>query len=258
MVGKPKRYENIHKKMDFKDAKTNFFNAARYGMSAQFYWNNEYIPSHKLILDELLPMAYRGLYSMGVSPRDAEHYLTMIENRVKSYTGSQWMRASYRNLLTNNKPYEALHMLAAGIFKKQMKDFPVSTWQILKPHTPTLITENKVVKHIMNTQIYSVGEKDSIELVLNIMLWKNIHHMPVINDEKELVGLLTWEDVQHHINDSKQLKKAVDQIMLKNPITITQYDDLKKALDLMSEKDIDCLPVVLDNKLIGIITSKDL
>ena len=258
MVGKPKKYDQIHKKMDFKDVKMNFFNAARYGMATQFYWNDEFIPSHKLILDELLPMAYRGLYKMGVSPKDAEHYLTMIENRVKSFTGSQWMKSSYRNLLKNYKPFEALQILTSRMYDKQQKDFPVSSWRILKSAVSAIPIETKLVKHIMNTQIFSVGQKDSVELVVKIMQWKNIHHMPVINDDKELIGLLTWDDVKGFLDQPEQLKNAVDEVMLTSPITISQHDHLDSAVELMSKHQIDCLPVIQEQKLIGIITSKDL
>lgn len=258
MVGKTKKYENIHTKMDFKDVKMNFFNAARYGMATQFYWNGEFVPSHKLILDEFLPMAYRGLYSMGVSPRDAEHYLTMIENRVRSYTGSQWMKASYRNLLKNYKPFEALQIMTSSMYDKQQKDFPVSTWRVIKSGSSSIPINVKQVKHIMNTQIFSVGPKDSVELVVRIMQWKNIHHMPVINDDKELVGLLTWEDVKDFLDDTELLKKSVDEVMLKSPITTSQHSEIAQAVSIMSDNQIDCLPVVQEEKLIGIITSKDL
>jgi len=99
MLGKPKRYNNIHKKMDFRDIKSNFFNAARYGMATQFVFGGKLISSRDLILDELLPMAYRGLYSMRVSPKDAEYYLGIIKKRVNSNNGSQWMQKRYRDLL---------------------------------------------------------------------------------------------------------------------------------------------------------------
>lgn len=257
MIGKPKKYENIHEKMHFKDAKANFFNAARHGMATQFYWNNEFVPSHKLILDEFLPMAYRGLYSIGISPPDVEHYLTMIENRVKAYTGSQWMRASYRNLLITMKPFEALQTLTAKIHEKQERDFPVSTWRILDTPSRKGFQERGIVKHIMNTKIFSVGEKDSIELVLKIMEWKNIHHMPVINDSKELVGLLSWKDVQQQKNEKSQ--EAVNSIMIKDIITTSQFETIIAAKNLMEHHGINCLPVVHNNnKLIGIITTKDL
>ncbi len=258
MVGRPKQYDNIHLKMNFNDAKSNFFGAARYGLASQFYWNNKQITSQRLILDELIPMAYRGLDKMGVSPKDTEYYLTIIENRVNSNTGSQWMTTSYRNLLINMKPYEALQTLTAYMYEKQMKDFPVSTWNILREHTPALFMEKRKVNHLMSTKIFSVDENDSVELVLKIMQWKKIHHMPVINSEKELVGLLTWNDIAQFMQDTEKQKEAVSKIMIKKIITIDQFEDLINAEKLMNQNNIDCLPVVHENKLIGIITSKDL
>lgn len=258
MVGKPKKYEGISEKMDFKDAKANFFNAARYGMATQFYWNNNYVPSHQLILDELLPMAYRGLYSVGVSPKDAEHYLTIIENRVNAHSGSQWLTSSYRNLKKKQKPFEALQTLTANIYEKQKKDYPVSTWRILDPQPAKMETKDKIVKHLMSTEIFSVDQRDSIELVLKIMEWKNIHHMPVINADKELVGLLSWEDVKGHIITEEQKHDAVKTIMIKDIITISEYDKIIDAKRLMSKFNINSLPVVNNKKLIGIITSKDI
>jgi len=258
MIGKPKKYENIHKKMDFKDAKSNFFNAARYGMSTQFVWNNKLVSSHQLLLDELLPMAYRGLYSVGVSPKDAEHYLTLIENRINSNTGAQWMKTSYRNLLTQKKPFEAAQTLTEKIYEKQEKDYPVCTWRVLQPSTTSNFQDECIVRHIMNTKIFSVDERDSIELVLKIMEWKNIHHMPVIDHDKKLVGLLTWDDVEELSKDKNQVKEAVKSIMIKKITTITQYAKIDDAKAIMIDQNIDCLPVVHEDILIGIITSKDL
>lgn len=257
MVGRPKAYDDIHLKMDFKDAKANFFNAARYGMATQFFWNNKYVPSHQLILEELLPMAYRGLYKMGVSPKDVEHYLTIIENRVNSYTGSQWMKISFRRLLNSMKTYEALQTLTAYMHEKQMKDFPVSTWNLLGDQTPPQFKDKRKVKHVMSTRIFSVDEKDSVELVMKMMQWKKIHHMPVINNERDLVGLLSWEDIKK-MNDPKKLQNAVNDIMVKELITIDQFEDLKIAEKLMVENNINCLPVVHGKRLVGILTSKDI
>ena len=257
MIGRPKKYKNIAEKMDFKDAKANFFNAARYGMATQFYWNGQFISSHRLILDELLPMAYRGLYSAGVSPKDAEHYLTLIENRVKSNSGAQWMVKSFRNLLHKQRPFEALQTLVSNMYDKQEKNYPISTWSVLSEHAQPPVKKEKKVKHAMNTDIFLVRKNDSIELVLNIMLWKNINHMPVINDKKELIGLLSWTDVKNFLNDTEKLKDSVDSIMIKDIYTITQFDNLTDARALMEQHNINCLPVIRNNKLIGIITSKD-
>jgi len=258
MLGKPKKYDNIHEKMSFKDVKSNFFNAARYGMSAQFFWNGKYIPSRDLILNELLPMAHTGLYDIGVSPKDVEYYLTIIENRVKTSNGSQWIIDNYRNLLKTKKPFEAAQILVSKMYSKQESDFPVSSWQKVDDNTSASFDNNLKVKHKMTTNIFSVDANDSLELVISIMKWKNIHHMPVINANKELIGLISWTDVEKVLNDAKKTKYSVDEVMKKEIHTITQYKSLEDAKNKMKEHKIHCLPVVYNKQLLGIITSKDL
>jgi len=258
MRGKPKKYNNIHEKMDFKDVKSNFFSAARYGMKTQFYWNNKHIPASQLILDELLPIAFKGLYSMGISPKDAEHYLTVIENRIQSNNGSEWMIKSYRKLLQTQRPFKALQNMTAFMYNKQVKDYPVGTWNTNLANDKSLFEDRLSVKHVMNSDIFSVDENDSLELVINIMVWKNIHHMPVIKNNRELAGLLTWTDVQSLQGNEEKLKGAVKSAMKTKVYTINQYESVNEARKSMKEKNINCLPVVRDNQLIGIMTSNDL
>ena len=70
--------------------------------------------------------------------------------------------------------------------------------------------------------LFSVEEKDSLELVINIMKWKNIHHMPVINSKKELIGLLSWTDIKNHINEIEESTKCVQNFMKDELIAITK------------------------------------
>ena len=257
MVGRPKKYDSIHKKVNFKDVKSNFFNAARYGMSTQFIWNNKNITSYKLILDELLPLAYKGLYKLKVEPKDVEHYLKIIENRVNTKTGSEWTITSYRNLLESNKPFKAAQILTSKMYEKQQKDYPVSSWNTLKEGDIKHLNQEELVKHRMNSDIFSVDQNDSIELVLNIMKWKNIHHMPVINTEMELIGLITMKDVNKYFKNDEPLKESVKYFMTKNLITTNEYETIDKARLKMKKHNINSLPVIRNNKLIGIITTND-
>ena len=258
MMGKPKKYKNIHKKMSFKDVKSNFFNAARYGMNAQFNWEGKIIPSHELILNQLIPMAYKGLYKMNVSPKDVEYYLKIIENRITTNNGSQWMTKSYRNLLKTKKRFEAIQILTSKIYSKQQKNYPVSTWNIIKENTTAELPLKRLVKHVMSTDIFSVDENDSLDLVINIMQWKKFHHMPVINDEKELVGLLSWTDVKKYNNKRHNIGNPVKHLMQTNIISIDQFSSVLKAKELMKTHNINSLPVVQQNKLIAIVTSNDI
>lgn len=258
MLGKPKAYENIHNKWDFKDVKTNFFNAARYGMGTQFIWDGKYISSQNLLLDHLLPMAYKGLYKVGISPRDAEKYLTIIENRIKSNCGSQWIVKSYRNLQEKHKPFTAAQILVANMYTKQEQDYPVGSWSVLKSYEKLGFDSEKTVKHTMSTKIFSVEKNDSLKLVLNIMKWKNIHHVPVIDKDLKLIGLLSWKDVENYIDDKNLNTIAIEDIMQKDIITTTEWMSLTEAKSLMAEHQINSLPVIKDDKLIGIITSNDI
>ena len=258
MCGQSKAYKDIHTKMNFKDVKSNFFSAARNGLATQFIWNGELVSSQQLILDELLPMAYRGLYSMGVSPDDAERYLTVIERRVKSKDGARWMVRSYRNLLSNRKRCDALQVLTEKIHEKQSHDYPVSTWSVLNSAEKSKIESPKRVRHVMSTDIFSVDAKDSIELVLNIMKWKNIHHMPVIDDNKALIGLISWSDLEGIDKDPEKLQSAVKTFMVDRVISTHQFTTLEEAKRLMTKHKINCLPVVKDDLLIGIVTSNDI
>lgn len=257
MLGKPKEYDNIHEKWSFKDVKRNFFNAARYGKATLFKWNGKNISSHDLIVNELLPMAYKGLYKYGISPLDAEFYLKIIKNRVHTTSGSEWLTSNYRGLLKEFKPYEAMQILTANMHEKQEKGYQVSTWGLINTNLGEDFKNKKVVKHIMNGDIFSVRKKDSVELVLNMMYWKNIHHMPVINEDVELIGLLSWNDVKSYLETPEKLRDSVESIMKTEIITIDEYTPVNEAKALMKKHNIHSLPVVTKGKLIGLITSND-
>ncbi|WP_406685287.1 CBS domain-containing protein [Seonamhaeicola sp. MEBiC1930] len=257
MLGKPKQYNNIHEQWDFKDVKNNFFNAARYGMTTQLYWNGKYVSSFNLIVNELLPMAYKGLYKFGVSPKDVEYYLRIIKNRVHNHSGSEWITRNYRNLLKTHKRYEAMQVLTANIYKKQEKGYPVSTWGMVHHSTKSMFKDQRVVKHIMSSDIFSVDKRDSVELVLNIMMWKNIHHVPVINGDRELIGLISWTDVKGYLNNTKKLNQCIESVMKTNIVIVDEYTPVDEAKALMEKKGISSLPVVNQNKLIGLVTLND-
>ena len=258
MLGRSKMYDQIHNKWDFKDVKTNFFNAARYGMASQFYWNGEYIPSAKLILHELLPMAHKGLKKAGINLVDIDYYLNIIKHRVEGYTGSEWLIRNYRSLLKTHKRYDAMQILTAKMYEKQEKGYPVSVWGKIPYPEESPFKDERVVKHIMSFDIFSVTKKDSIKLVLQIMLWKNIHHMPVIGNNRTLEGLLTWSDLKTYSENPHRQDESVISLMKTNLITTEEHVPIKEAKVLMDKHKVGCLPVLRNQKLIGLITRNDL
>src|SRR6266536_1076793 len=96
MLALPQEYGDIANRMNFDDAKTNFFTAARHGLNAQFNWiDGKSYPAASLILDHLLSLARQGLESADVDTSDIDKYLAVIDERVQSgRNGAQWMLRS--------------------------------------------------------------------------------------------------------------------------------------------------------------------
>lgn len=81
--------------LPFSVARDNFYAAARAGLDAQIYWQqNQKDRVQSLILNELLPMARRGLEELGLDAADIERFLSIIQARVETgQTGAAWQRA---------------------------------------------------------------------------------------------------------------------------------------------------------------------
>ena len=144
------------------------------------------------------------------------------------------------------------------MYDKQQKDYPVSSWKSLRKDENIQFKQQKLVKHKMSSDIFSVDKNDSIELVLNIMKWKNINHMPVINSDMELIGLITMKDVNAYFKNDEPLRETVKYFMTEKLITTHEFETIESVSTKMMKHNINSLPVLRNNKLIGIITTNDL
>ncbi len=82
-------------RIEFAAARANFYSAARDGLHAEIHWlDGQRGAGRDLLLEELLPQARAGLNDFGITPGHAQHYLDIIEQRVRSgQTGAAWQRA---------------------------------------------------------------------------------------------------------------------------------------------------------------------
>ena len=81
--------------------------------------------------------------------------------------------------------------------------------------------------------------------------------MPVINLDRELIGLITMKDVNMYFKNKQPIKESVKDFMTTELIVTHQFETLEKAKEIMIKNEINSLPVVKNNKLIGIITTND-
>ncbi|MEO9965748.1 MAG: CBS domain-containing protein [Reichenbachiella sp.] len=258
MKGRPSQYDHMASKMDFRDAKANFINAARTGKDSALHWNGDQVPVPKLITNELLPMAYSGLEKEGIDKQDIEKLLGIIAQRAEGQTASKWLIKNYRNLSKEMKKDDALLTVTKALHHNQkIEDQPVHLWPMLKAENKAKSTAH-LVSHIMSTRLYIVNDSDLARLATNVMEWKNIHHVPVENQEGDLCGLLTWT----HLERYKKMEEEVDylevaDIMTKDVVTVHPDTEISKAIELMKKLEYGCMPVVQGKELVGIITIKD-
>ena len=125
------------------------------------------------------------------------------------------------------------------------------------------------VKDVMNTNITTVSKDISVSKALDIMSNSKFHRLPVVNEEGELIGLLSESIIKANTpNEATSLsiyelnyllnKFKVEDIMIKDVYTIGKDDLLEKAAVKLRSHEIGCLPVVEGKKLIGIITHNDI
>lgn len=256
MMGRPKSFDSMPDRMNFKDAKSNFIKAARYGKEAVHSWNDELLPVRKLLTNELLPIAYEGLASVGIPKEDREKYLSIIEKRIALKNGAQWILCNFRDLQKENKTDQSLRLLTRGMYKYQKKNLPVHEWSRLSAEKQ--IKEQTLwVSHIMTTRLLTVQESDLADLAISIMEWKNVHHMPVENERGQFCGLLTWSHVEKNAAKAPNTTRFVKDVMVTDIITTAPDTPISDAIVLMKQHEIGCLPVLHEGELIGIITIKD-
>ena len=119
--------------------------------------------------------------------------------------------------------------------------------------------EVAIVKRAENGMIYdpiTIPLGSTVAQALDIMAEYHIGGIPVVDDDRHLVGIVTNRDLRFE----RRLDRLVDEIMSKdNLVTTHQQTDLTAAADILQKNKIEKLPVVdKDNRLIGLITYKDI
>lgn len=139
------------------------------------------------------------------------------------------------------------------------------------------------VRDIMSTDVKTIGPDSSVEEAAEVLSNNNISGLPVVEDEN-LLGIVSESDLivkdkKLHFPDyinviggiiylesykkfKKEFKKfiavKVEDLMTEKVVTVGPEDSVEDAATIMSDEDVNRLPVVEDNKLVGIITRGDI
>jgi len=249
--------------LDFDDAKTNFLAAAQRGLGAQFTWTDgRTVPARELILDRLLPLAEEGLRRGGIDDRDAKTYLGVIAARVEAeMTGANWALKSLGRMKDTSQG-ERMHALAAAMLRHQRAGTPVHEWAAATLDDAGGWQKNyRRVEQYMTTDVFTVHEDETIDLVACLMDWAHIRHVPVENEAGELAGLVSYRSLLRALAEDRVRREgipiAVREIMQRSPITIPPERTTLEAIEIMRRERVACLPVVDNHRLVGIVTEHD-
>lgn len=139
-------------------------------------------------------------------------------------------------------------------------------------HTEMINTENKLdlsVEEIMTKQVHTVDASDKMADVRKKMSNHHIRHAPVMKNGK-MIGILSMTDVQRmtfsatygedeaEIDDTISDMFTAELIMHKNPVTLDFHQSIKEAAEIFIENEFHALPVLRDEKLVGIVTTTDI
>ncbi|MDA8170924.1 MAG: CBS domain-containing protein [Nitrospiraceae bacterium] len=108
-------------------------------------------------------------------------------------------------------------------------------------------------------KMVSCAEDRIVADVIKMMDGQNVGSMLVFNGEEKLVGIFTERDIMHCFAKNVQFKqKAMKEVMTPNPVTLDSATDISVAVTLMSERKIRHLPVMEGEKIIGMVSYRDL
>ncbi|MCM3734353.1 acetoin utilization AcuB family protein [Bacillus cytotoxicus] len=118
-----------------------------------------------------------------------------------------------------------------------------------------------IVEEIMNQNVTTLRPTDTIETALRTLAAHSIRHIPVVNEQYEVVGIISDRDVRdaspsildEHVSKTA-LKEPIERVMKHPVMTCHPLDFVEEIATLFFENKIGCLPVTKSGKLVGIIS----
>jgi CBS domain-containing protein len=133
---------------------------------------------------------------------------------------------------------------------------------------------------IMTREVISVTPEESIDTAIDLMLSKHISGLPVVDDNRRLVGILTEGDLLRRPEIGTQRERSrwrdafarargetqtyvqshgvrVKDVMTRTPVMVTEDTPLDEIVQLMETRHIKRLPVMREGEVIGLVGRAD-
>ena len=123
-----------------------------------------------------------------------------------------------------------------------------------------------IIEEIMTTNIITLGAEQTILDAYSLMIQHKIRHLPIVDQEQHLIGIVSDRDIRdaspsilnNNNHQDNVLQLPIKTIMKTDLITGHPLDFVEEIGAIFYEHKINCLPIVKNRKLVGIITHSDL
>jgi len=129
-------------------------------------------------------------------------------------------------------------------------------------------TKHLLVRDVMTKNVATLERNDTLAVADDVMRLGRIRHMPVVDEDGALAGIVTQRDLFHsgllralgygsHARDKAMALLVLKEAMKTDVVTVTPEAPLSEAAKIMIEKKIGCVVVVEGKKIVGILTEGD-
>ena len=116
----------------------------------------------------------------------------------------------------------------------------------------------KLVSRMSERECHTLSDTDTIKIVSQKLDEKKIGCMPVLDKNKNVIGIISERDLSQFIYKERfNLSISISKIMSKNLVTCDLNTSVTELMDEMTEKKIRHILIMEDKKLLGIVSIGD-
>lgn len=114
------------------------------------------------------------------------------------------------------------------------------------------------VRSLMIKDPITISDRTSVQEAIHLMQTNSVRHLPVVDQSKKLLGWVTLADMKQGLLPAVVTGLSVVDLMIKDPITIHPDADIETAAKIIYKAKIGGIPVVDNDKVVGVITVTDI
>ena len=119
--------------------------------------------------------------------------------------------------------------------------------------------ENLVAHHVMEDEVETCAPASSGLAIAYKLCKGHFGSLPVVDEQKNLLGIVTEFDLLRMIEHSRKLQTVTaTDIMTREVVTVTEQTPILEIIKLMQAKHLIRLPVIRERTLVGLVARRDI